>query len=181
MSTNYFLPGSGRQELDDSGFGSGGGRLSADEIDTLSEVVRWWRHRREVGDSADPLETFFGGVDARHTVRSVGTLPVEVAFPKPLLPDRGASYWVHALGVPEDVAAVGEVYSLVGLCHFCRDATLGVLTRYETIGRAPSSVGSTEVRTAVSGSPPDEFPVILLVGVSGQTIDWVVEVSRLEV
>ncbi|MEZ4519931.1 MAG: hypothetical protein R3C44_24915, partial [Chloroflexota bacterium] len=105
----------------------------------------------------------------------------EVALPKPLLPERGASYWIQALGVPEQTAVVGEVYSLVGLCHFYRDPTLGVLTRYTTIGRAPSWATSLEVRTAVSGSPPDGVPVLLLVGVAGQTVDWTVEVYRLEV
>ena len=85
--------------------------------------------------------------------------------------DGGVSYWVHALGVPQDVAAAGEVYSLTGLCHVYRDPTLGILSRYTTTGRAPSGVTSTEVRTAVSGSPPNQSAALLLVGVAGQTID----------
>jgi hypothetical protein len=180
MTRSVGLPGSGRQELDEVGF-SGGGRLSADEIDTLSEVVRWWRHRRAVGDSADPLETAFGGVDERHTVRTVGLLPVAVAFPKPLLVGRGAGYLIHALGLPGDAAVGGEVYSLVGLGHFYRDPLAGVLSRHETVGRAPFWITTTEVRTAVSGSPPNQVPAIQLVGAAGETIDWTVEVYRLEV
>lgn len=172
------LPGSKPQELDDFSFGGGGGRLSSDEWDTVSELVRWWRHRRAVGDSADPLETAFGGVDARHTVRTEALLPAVVTTPKPLLAGRGASYWVQALGIP---TGGGEAYSLTGLCHFYRDPDDGILSRYTTVGRAPFWVNTTEVRTAVSGTVPDQVPAILLVGVAGETIDWTVELYGLEV
>lgn len=176
------LAGSGPQELDDAPIRGGqSGGFAADERVMLDELVRWWTHRRAAGDSADPLETAIGGVDARHTVRSVGTTPVEVAFPKPLLLARGYSLWVQALGVPTDVTTGGEVYSLVGLGHFYRDDTLGVLSRYATVGRLPTSATSLEVRTAVSGSPPNEVAAVALVGVAGQTIDWTVEVYRLEI
>jgi hypothetical protein len=37
------------------------------------------------------------------------------------------------------------------------------------------------VRSAVSGAPPGATAVIQIVGVSGLTIDWQVEVYRLEV
>ncbi len=97
---------------------------------------------------------------------------------RPLLPGRGAALLVLALGVP-DPPLVGEVYSLVGLCHFYDAPGSGWLSRYATLGRAPASTTSTELRTAVvlgSGAP-----VIQLVGVAGLNIDWTVEVYRLEI
>jgi len=181
MSKRVILPGSRGQEPDEGTVFVRGGRFDEDEAATLAEVIRWWRHRRAVEDSADPLETHFGGVDDRAAVRTTGLTPAAVFFPKPLVIDAGASCLVHALGIPTNAAAVGEVYSLVGLCHFYKDATAGYLSRYATIGRAPAATTSTEVRSAVSGTPPGATAVIQIVGVAGLTIDWKVEVYRLEV
>lgn len=172
------LPGSRTPETAE--FGAARGRLSPDELDTLAELIRWWRHRRAVGDSADPLETGFGGVDGRYAVQTVGLVPATVVSPKPVVIDNGASFLVQALGVPQDVAAAGEVYSLLGLCHFYNNVESGgYYSRYATIGRAPAGTTSTEIRTAVQGSPG--VAVLVVVGVAGLTIDWVVEVLRLEV
>jgi hypothetical protein len=155
----------------------GGGRFTADEWGALAEVAAWWRNRLAVGDSAAPQESHFGGVDARGAARTVGLTPAAVAFARPLLPGRGAALLALALGVP-DAPAVGEVYSLVGLCHFYDAPGVGWLTRYATLGRAPSGTTSTEIRAALdlnSGAP-----AIHLVGVAGLTIDWTVEAYRLE-
>ena len=157
---------------------AGGGRFTADEWGALGEVAAWWRNRLASGDSAVPLESHFGGVDGRGTARTSGLTPALVTLARPLLPGRGAALLVVALGVP-DPPVVGEVYSLVGLGH-CYDAPgSGWLSRYATLGRAPASTTSTELRTAVvlgSGAP-----VIQLVGVAGLNIDWTVEVYRLEI
>lgn len=181
MSKRVILPGSRGTEGEESHIIVRGGRLDEDDAATLAEVIRWWRHRRAVEDSADPLETHFGGVDDRAAVRTTNLVPAAVFFPKPLVIDTGASCLVHALGIPTNAASVGEVYSLVGLCHFYKDATAGYLSRYATIGRAPATTTSTEVRSAVTGTPPGATAVIQIVGVSGLVIDWQVEVYRLEI
>ena len=168
------LPGSEPAEPDESAGGSGG-RFTADELGALSEVAAWWRNRLAAGDSAEPLETHFGGVDLAGTARTVGLTPATVAFGRPLLPTSGAALLVLAFGVPDPPVA-GEVYSLVGLCHFY-DTGAGWLGRDATIGRAPAGTTSTEVRSVLSGGTT---PTLQLAGVSGLTIDWQVEVMRLE-
>lgn len=174
------LPGSEKDEAS-SGAAGTGGRFTQDEQGALREVAAWWRNRLAQGDSAEPLETHFGGVDLRGTARTVGLTPAAVDFGRPLLPadgaGAGAALLVSALGVP-DPPEVGEVYSLVGLCHFYHAAS-GWLSRYTTIGRAPAATTSTEIRTAVD--PEDGTRSVLVVGVSGLDIDWTVEVYRLEV
>jgi hypothetical protein len=181
MSKRVVLPGSRGEGVEDGPIVVRGGRFGEDDAATLAEVIRWWRHRRAKEDSADPLETHFGGVDDRAAVQTTGLTPAAVFFPKPLVIDAGASCLVQALGIPTDAATAGEVYSLLGLCHFYRDATAGYLSRYTTVARAPADTTSTEVRSAVSGAPPGATAVIQIVGVSGLTIDWQVEVYRLEV
>jgi hypothetical protein len=154
-----------------------GGRFTEDDLGALSEVIRWWRHRGARGDSADPLESHYGGVDADGTARTTGLVPATVAFGRPLLPTGGAALLVMALGVP-DPPVVGEVYSLIGLCHFYRTES-GWLSRHATLGRAPAGTTSTEIRAAVDLAGPS--PILQIVGVAGLTIDWEVEVFRLEV
>lgn len=171
------LPGSDGEVAEPSG--GEGGRLSADELGALREVAAWWRHRLARGDSAEPLESHYGGVDLSGTARTVGLVPAGVAFGRALLPAGagGAALLVVALGVP-DPPVVGEVYSLVGLCHVYDSAASGLLSRYSTIGRAPAGTTSTEIRTALDGATG--LPVVQIVGVSGLTIDWRVEAYRLE-
>ncbi|MBP9502042.1 MAG: hypothetical protein KBF17_07785 [Candidatus Promineofilum sp.] len=177
MIKRILLPGS-TGTVDDRTAGSGaGGRFSEDELGALSDLARWWRHRLTRDDSADPLESHFGGVDAAGTARTVGLTPQEVSFGRPLLPTRGAALLVVALGVP-DPPDVGEVYSATGLCHFYR-TDAGWLSRYNTLGRAPSDATSLEIRAAIDIS--SGLPVIRLVGIDGLTIDWKAEAYRLEV
>ncbi len=174
------LPGSKTAESEGVGF-AGGGRLTEDDWGALGEVAAWWRNRQAAADSAEPLETHFGGVDLSGKARSVGLSPATAAFGRPLLPvggaASGAALFVLALGVP-DPPVVGEVYSLAGLCHFYDAAASGWLSRYTTIGRAPTGTTSTEIRSAVDLGTG--LPAIQIVGVSGLTIDWQVEVYRLE-
>lgn len=178
MGKRITLPGS---EGEESGAfrGGGAGGFSETERAALGELVRWWSHRRAMDDSADPLETAFGGVDGAALVRTAGLVPARAFFPKPLLIAAGASFLVHALGVPANAAAAGDVYSIFGLCHFYRDPAAGVMARATTIGRAPASATSLEVIAALT-DPPDGAPAILVAGVAGLTIDWKVEVYRLE-
>ena len=170
------LPGS---EKDETGAGTGesGGRFTADEWGALAHVAAWWRNRQAAADSAAPLETHFGGVDLSGTARTEGLAPAAVAFGRPIVPSGGAALWVMALGVP-DPPLVGEVYSLVGLCHFYDAAGSGWLSRYTTAGRAPAGAISIELRAAVDGATG--LPAIQIVGVAGLTIDWRVEAYRLE-
>ena len=170
------LPGSAGDESEAQA--GGGGRFTADELGALAEVAAWWRNRLAVGDSAAPLESHFGGVDARGAARTTGLAPAAVAFARPLLPRRGAALLVLALGVP-DPPLVGEVYSLVGLCHFYDAPGSGWLSRYATLGRAPAGATTTEVRAALDLT--GNAPALYLTGVAGLTIDWTVEVYRLEV
>jgi hypothetical protein len=174
MIKRIILPGSVGEEAEARA--GGGGGFGEDEQGALREVAAWWRNRLAAGDSAAPLETHFGGVDLSGTARTVGLVPAAVEFGWPLLPARGAALLVMALGVP-DPPAVGEVYSLVGLCHFY-DAAGTWLSRYATIGRAPSGA-STEIRTALDLDTGR--PVVQIVGVGGLAIDWKVEGLRLEI
>lgn len=173
------LPGSegGGEQADSPRHAAG---WSEEEAGMLAEVIQWWRHRRERGDAADPMTTHFGGVDGSGTARTVGETPAAVAFARPLpvggQPGHGASFLVQALGVPENAAALGEVVSLVGLCHFYRDPAAGWLCRYATLGRAPAGFAAAEVRALVAG----DSPAILIVGVEGVVIEWRVEVYGLE-
>lgn len=178
---NIKLPGSGGVE-EASEARAGGGRLSADELGALSEVAAWWRNRLARADSADPLETHFGGVDLRGTARTVGLVPGAVDFGRPPLPRSdvasGAALLVLALGVP-DPPVVGEVYSLAGICHFYHAPASGWFSRYATIGRAPVGATSTEIRAAVDPAGPAQS--VLIVGLSALTIDWTIEAYRLEI
>lgn len=176
MIKRIVLPGSGAGEADGERGGTGG-RLTEDDWAALGDVARWWRNRAAAGDSADLIESHFGGVDLSGTARTVGLAPATAAFSRPLLPSIGAGLLVLALGVP-DPPVVGEVYSLAGLGHFYNAPASGWLSRYTTIGRAPTGTTSTEVRAAVDLGTG--LPVIQIVGVSGLTIDWQVEVYRLE-
>ena len=170
------LPGS---EGDEETPVAAGGRLSGEDVAALAQVAHWWRHRLARGDAADPLESAIGGVDDSGTARTVGQAAVAVAFPRPLVvPAGGVTLWVVALGVPEQPAVVGEVYSLVGLCHFYHDPA-GWLSRYATVARLPATA-EAEIRAALTGPPPGDTPVIQIAGVDGQTIEWKVEVYRLE-
>jgi hypothetical protein len=179
MTKRISLPGSTGDEAGAPRAERSGG-FSELERDALSELARWWRHRRAREDSADPLETAFGGVDDSATVRTTGLLPANAFFPKPLVVENGASLLVHAFGVPEDPPAAAEVYSIFGLCHLYRDGTMGWLGRSTTIARAPATATTLEVRVVVTGPPPGTTPVIQITGIHGLTIDWKVEVYRLE-
>ena len=169
------LPGS---EGEEAGPGGGSGRLSAADAVTLAQVAHWWRFRLARADAADPLESAFGGVDDSGVARTVGASAATVVFPRPLVvPPGGVGLWVVALGVP-DPPAVGVVYSLAGLCHFYHDAAVGWLIDGATVGRVPADAG-TELRAVLIG-PPANAPALQLVGAAGVTIDWKVEVYRVE-
>lgn len=177
------LPGSEKDEA--GGAGGTGGRFSEDEQGSLRDVAAWWRNRLAQGDTAEPLETHFGGVDLRGTTRTAGTVPAVVDFGRPVVATGvangaagGAALLVLALGVP-DPPVVGEVYTLAGLCHFYHAPASGWFSRYTTIGRAPAATTSTEIRAAVD--PEAGTRSVMVVGVSGLDIDWTVEVYRLEV
>ncbi len=175
MIKHVILPGSEDEEEAGSGAGTGG-RFSEEEWGALGEVSRWWRHRAARGDSADLLESHFGGVDAVGTARTEGLTPATVAFGRPLLPGDGATLLALALGVPDPPAA-GEVYSLAALGHFYRTAE-GWLARHTLLGRAPAGTTSTEIRAAVD--LVGLSPILQVVGVAGLAIEWKVEVLRVE-
>ena len=173
MIKRIVLPGSAGGEAAGERTG-GGGRFTEDDLGALGEVAAWWRNRLARGDAAEPLETHFGGVDLRGTARTEGLTAAAVDFGRPL---GGGALLLLALGVP-DPPVGGEVYSLVALAH-CYDAPgSGWLSRYTTLGRAPTAATSTEARVVIDGSTGR--PVMQMVGVSGLTIDWVVEGLRLE-
>jgi hypothetical protein len=180
MIKRIVLPGSEGEE-EAAGAAGSSGRFTADDLGALNELIRWWRHRASRGDSADPLESHYGGVDADGTARTTGLVPATVAFGRPLLPQSamfdGAALLVMALGAP-DPPVVGEVYSLAALCHFYR-AESDWLSRYATLGRAPAGATTTEIRAAVDLAGPS--PILQVVGVAGLTIDWKMEVYRLEI
>lgn len=171
------LPGSVGEEAE----GRAGGRWSAEDAAALAQVARWWRGRLARGDAADPLTSGFGGVDDNGTARTVGLAAAEVALARPistLAVGRGVALWLHALGVPDDPAAAGEVYSVVGLGHVYRDAAAGWRTRYATLGRAPANATTLELRIVVDLGTG--LPAVQVVGVAGVGINWKVEAYRLE-
>jgi hypothetical protein len=86
--------------------------------------------------------------------------------------------WVVALGVAEPPGS-GQVYSLAGLCHFTRAAG-GIVADGATVARLPAAPDSTEIRAVLAGPPPGDTPTLQITGVSGQTIEWKVEVYRVE-
>jgi len=145
----------------------------------LNELAIWWTNRRITDDSNDPLTTLIGGVDYRGTARTTNLTPATASFNAPITPPAaagvGRSYFVQAFGIP-DPPDVAEVYSLIGIAHFYHtDSTW--LSRYTTGIRSPSSTTTTEIRTGLS---LDGDPVILIVGVSSITIDWILNLSMLE-
>lgn len=183
MSKWVVLPGSVGGE-DDTFLAAAGERpsgagFSGEERAALGEMARWWRNRRDRDDDADPIETMFGGVDVIAEVRSVGTPLVFAALLKPLVGNEGASFWVQAFGVPTDYETTGNAYTVVGICHFRRVGSGSYISHYATIGRAPSSI-SCEIRSGVTGTFPDHTPLIGITGISGETINWKLEMYRLE-
>ena len=44
----------------------------------------------------------------------------------------------------------------------------------------PAAADTTEIRAVLTGPPPGDRPTLQIVGVDGQTIDWKVEVYRIE-
>ena len=174
--SKIILPGSEGEEDGPSG---GSGRLSAADAATLAQVAHWWRYRLARGDAADPLESAFGGVDDSGAARTVGLAAATVAFPRPLVvPPGGVGLWVVALGAA-DPPTSGQVYSLAALAHFYPGAG-GLVAAGVTVARLPAAVTSTELRAVVTGPPPGDTPALQLVGVDGQTIEWKVEVYRVE-
>ncbi len=173
MIKRIVLPGSAGGEAAGER-GGGGGRFSEDDLGALGEVAAWWRNRTAMGDAAEPLETHFGGVDLRGTARTLGLTAAAVDFGRPV---GAGALLLLALGVP-DPPLGGEVYSLAALAHAYDAPGSGWLSRYTTLGRAPAATTSTEARLVIDGGTG--LPVVKLVGVSGLTIDWVVEVLRLE-
>ena len=170
------LPGS---EGEVGAAAGGGGRLSGEDVLALAQVAHWWRHRLARGDAADPLESAFGGVDDSGAARTVGLAAAAVVFPRPLaVPPGGVGLWVVALGVA-DPPTSGQVYSLAALAHFYAGAG-GLVADGATVARLPAAVTSTELRAVLTGPPPGDTPTLQIVGVAGQTIDWKVEVYRLE-
>lgn len=179
-----FRPLPGSKAEDDPTFREGSdinviGRWTEYQINAIDELARWWMNRRDRNDSLDPIETGFGGVDDSAAVRTVGLVSARAFFPKPLVLERGASYLVHALGVPTNPVAAGDIYSLFGICHFLQPAGSSLMARATTIARAPSSATSVQLFAVQVGAPNGE-PAILISGVDGLTIDWKVELYRLE-
>lgn len=178
---NYYIPGSRRNRIeepqDPEPAGLTSGRFTEMQIILLTELANWWSIRRGTDDSDDPITTLIGGVDNRGTARTTGTTPASITFDFTIYPaaqaGNGRSFFVQAFGIP-DPDTVGEVYSIVAICHFYYDGS-SWLSRYNTIGRAPSGTTSTEIRTAVSG-----LPEMLVIGVTGITIDWTVNSYMIE-
>ncbi len=177
MGKRIQLPGSAASETAE--FDARSNRFSAVERDTLAELIRWWQHRRAMGDAAEPLASLIGGVDVRATVTTTGLVPALAWAPESLPVGAGEGWWVQALGVPENPSIAGEIYSVVGLAHVYHDATAGYLARYQTVSRLPLSPDSTEIRVAVGGG--SAVPGVWVVGVEGLVIGWIVVVWRLEV
>lgn len=178
------IPGSRRdrsnEPADPTAAGLSSGRFTEGQLIMLAELTEWWSYRRSQDDSSEPLQSLIGGVDIKGTARTIGLTPNTATFPLTIAPKTnaaGSSYLVHAIGIP-DPPVVGEVYSLVGLCHFYYITGTGFLSRYTTIARAPSSTTSTEIQAVVDGGSGDGQ--IKIIGVSSITIDWSIDLFRLQ-
>jgi len=173
MFKRIILPGS---DIEESGGAAAGatGRLGEDDLGALSEVARWWRNRGAMGDSAAPLESHFGGVDAVGRVRTLSNTTSSITFAQPLLPTSAALLLIVALGITSDQL---ESFGMAGVCNIHRQTDGSWYSRYNTIGRSPSD-HTAEVLTAVDlGSGR---PVVQISGIVNLTIDWKVEIYRLE-
>lgn len=178
-----FLPGS-RPSSDDSEpiTGLSGGRFSQQQLLMLNELIIWWSYRRIADDSLDPFTSLIGGVDLSGTCRTSGLTPTPISFTLPITPvpaggPYGSAAFVQALGIP-DPPSVGEVYSILALCHFYFHPSHGWHTRSTVTTRAPAAETSTSVSVGVDLI--SNIPYISMTGVSGLSIDWLVNVSRCE-
>lgn len=177
------IPGSKRdrsnEPSDPTAAGLSSGRFTEAQLIMLTELVEWWSYRRSQDDSSTPMASLIGGVDLKGTARTVNLTADTATFNQPITTPTqaaGSSYIVQAFGIP-DPPVVGEVYSILGICHFYYTGGT-YLARYTQIARAPSSTTSTEIRAGIDGG--SGAAIIQIVGVSTLTIDWTLNVIRLE-
>lgn len=176
------IPGSkrdrGNEPDDPTAAGLSSGRFTEAQLIMMTELIEWWSYRRGQDDASNPLASLIGGVDMKGTARTTGLTPATAVFDQPLSPKtngEGSGYLIQAFGVP-DPPVVGDVYSIVTLAHFYYISS-AFLARDTQIARAPAATTSTEIRTTTDGSGN---AVIQLVGVTAITIDWTINVIRLE-
>lgn len=176
------IPGSRRDPInepdDPTTAGLSSGRFTEAQLIMMTELIEWWAYRRTQNDADSPINSLIGGIDLKGTATTIGLTPATVTLNQTLSPktnSTGSSYIVHAYGIPNP-ANVGEVYSIVALCHFyyISDA---FLSRYTQIARSPSSDTSTEIRAAVNVSGD---PILSVVGIASITIDWHLDISQLQ-
>lgn len=181
-----YLPGSRRnrneEPPDPTSAGLSSGRFTEVQLLLLAEIAEWWSYRRAQNDSSTPLASFFGGLDMKGTARTTGTTPATATLDgitriSPNTVGAGSTYLVQALGVP-DPPVVGEVYSLLAIAHVYCTAADTYLAKETQIARTPAATTSTEIRVVVDGGTDE--PNFQVVGVSGITIDWTLNVYRLE-
>ncbi len=176
MGKRIQLPGSGAGETAE--FDARSNRFSAVERDTLAELIRWWQHRRAIGELAEPLASLVGGVDVRSTVTTTGLVPAAVWGPESLLIERGK-------GGASRRWACRRTGRLPGGCPGGRAGPRlpgrdGRLSGTLRDGR-PSAAVAGQHGGASGRQWGSAVPGLWVVGVAGLVIGWVVEVWRLEV
>lgn len=175
MKRGVVLPGSTLGE--EESVAATAGRLSAEDVVTLAQVAVWWRYRLARADAADPTASLLGGVDAKGTATTNGTVSAPLTLSPPLVipPNTGCALLLHAYGQPTGSGPTG-VYSLLAVAHFYNDPTTPTAVA-TLITRLPASATTIDLVAAVT--PGTNALVFSLTGVSGLTIEWTADVYSL--
>lgn len=177
------IPGSRRNRSDEppdpTAAGLDSGRFTEQQLLMLFEMISWWMNRRALQTYEDLTASLIGGVDLRGTVRTIGTTTTEIDFPAgtiicPNEVGRSHTYIVMAYGQTTDDTTA---YAMTGLVTFLGYGNEEYYSRYATTGRAPDD-HTAEVRSGVDLAT--DLPIIQIRGIADTTIDWTVEVLKLE-
>ena len=163
------LPGS-HDDIGGQNTTGNSGRFTDVELVALGQVANWWLNRLTAAANANPIQSLLAGVSDRGTATTTGTAAATVTTRRPI---SNGSYLVHGYGVPSPWT--GTLYSVVTLAHFhdlAADDT--------QIARTPAATTSTEIRAVITGPPPGDTPALQVVGVTGLTINWTLNIIQLE-
>jgi len=172
MRRGVVLPGSTLGE--EESVATAAGRLSAEDVITLTQVAAWWRYRLERADASDPVASLIGGVDAKATTTTSdlggGLLTLTPALFVP--PNTGRALLLHAYGHSTNLYPP-SVYSLLAVAH-CYNGPIGATVEANRVSYMPSGATSLDLQAALT--PGTNALVLSIVGLTGVTIEWMADV-----